>query len=77
MNRLLTFLAVIFLHLFITLPVFAQTTKMLSGIVLNDAKQPISQVTLNIPGSNPVYTEKMVVLIFRVLMKRNGYILLH
>ena len=56
MNRLLTFLAVIFLHLFITLPVFAQTTKMLSGIVLNDAKQPISQVTLNIPGSNPVYT---------------------
>jgi TonB-linked SusC/RagA family outer membrane protein len=56
MNRLLTILAVITLNLFLTFAGLAQSTKMLSGIVLNDAKQPVSQVTINIPGSDPVYT---------------------
>jgi len=56
MNRLLTILAVITLNLFFTIPVLGQNSKMLSGIVLNDAKQPVSEVTINIPGSEPVYT---------------------
>ena len=56
MNRLITILSVIMLHLFLTLPGIGQSTKILSGLVLNDAKQPVSQVTLNIPGSEPVYT---------------------
>src|SRR5210317_703415 len=56
MNRLLTILAVLILNLFLTLPGFGQGSKMLSGLVLNDAKQPVSQVTINIPGSEPVYT---------------------
>ncbi len=56
MNRLLTISAVIMLNLFLTLPGFGQSSKTLSGVVLNDAKQPVSQVTINIPGSEPVYT---------------------
>lgn len=46
----------IMLNLFLTLPSLGQSSKMLSGLVLNDANQPVSQVTLNIPGSKPVYT---------------------
>ncbi len=56
MNRLLTKFAFVILTLFLTLPGFGQSTKMISGLVLNDAKQPVSQVTINIPGSKPVYT---------------------
>jgi len=56
MNRLLTILALITLNLFLTLPGAGQSSKMLSGLVLNDAKQPVSEVTINIPGSEPVYT---------------------
>jgi TonB-linked SusC/RagA family outer membrane protein len=56
MNRLLTILAALILNLFLTLPGLGQSSKMLSGLVLNDAKQPVSQVTINIPGSEPVYT---------------------
>jgi TonB-linked SusC/RagA family outer membrane protein len=56
MNRLLSFFTVIMLTMFLTLPVAGQTSKILTGLVLNDAKQPVSQVTLNIPGSPPVYT---------------------
>ncbi len=56
MNRIATILSVIILNLFLTVPILAQSSKMLSGIVLNDAKQPVSQVTLNIPGSEPVFT---------------------
>ncbi len=33
-----------------------QNENSLSGIVLNDAKEPISQVTISIPGTDPVYT---------------------
>jgi TonB-linked SusC/RagA family outer membrane protein len=56
MNRLLTILAIVTLNLFLALPGFGQNTKMLSGLVLNDAKQPVSEVTINIPGSDPVFT---------------------
>jgi TonB-linked SusC/RagA family outer membrane protein len=56
MNRLLSIFTVIMLKIFLTLPVLGQDSKMLTGLVLNDAKQPVSQVTLNIPGSAPVYT---------------------
>ena len=49
-------MAVIMLSAFLTLPASGQSTKMLSGIVLNDARQPVSQVTLSIPGSDPVFT---------------------
>jgi TonB-linked SusC/RagA family outer membrane protein len=56
MNRLLTVLAVIILISFLALPGVGQSSKMLSGLVLNDAKQPVSNVTINIPGSDPVYT---------------------
>lgn len=56
MNRLLTILAVVILNFYLTLTAWSQNTKMLSGIVLNDSKQPVSQVTINIPGSKPVYT---------------------
>ena len=58
MNRLLTILAIIIFNLNCISVTFAQQmdSTMLSGIVLNDAKEPISQVTLNIPGSKPVYT---------------------
>lgn len=58
MNRLLIFLAVVLLNLFSALSAQGQGTKTLKGIVLNDAKQPISQVTINIPGSKPVYTDE-------------------
>ena len=58
MNRLLTILAVTILNLFLTFPGFGQSQKMLSGVVLNDAKQPVSEVTINIPGSEPVYTNE-------------------
>lgn len=57
MNKFLTILTVVMLSLFVTLPVLGQTTKKLTGVVLNDAKKPIAQVTLNIPGSEPVYTD--------------------
>ena len=56
MNRLLTFLALLMLNSFLSFPGFGQSSKMLTGVVLNDAKQPVSQVTINIPGSEPVYT---------------------
>ncbi len=56
MNRLSIFLAVVLLNLFLTLTVFGQSTKILKGLILNDAKQPVSQVTVNIPGSDPVFT---------------------
>lgn len=56
MNRRITIIAVIMLNLFLALPMMGQSTKMLTGIVLNDAKQPVSEVTVNIPGSSPVYT---------------------
>ncbi len=56
MNRIVTILSVIMLHVFWALPILGQSTKILSGRVLNDAKQPVSQVTLNIPGSEPVFT---------------------
>ena len=38
MNRLLTILAAVTLNLFLTLPGLGQSSKMLSGVVLNDAK---------------------------------------
>jgi len=58
MNRLLIFYSLVSLNLLFTLPVFGQSTKTLKGLVLNDAKQPISQVTINIPGSKPVFTDE-------------------
>ncbi len=39
-----------------SLSLVAQNENALSGIVLNDAKEPISQVTISIPGTDPVYT---------------------
>lgn len=56
MNRLITILAVLMLNMFFTLPGLGQSSKMLSGLVLDDAKQPVSEVTINIPGSESVYT---------------------
>ena len=56
MNRRLTILALTILIAFLTLPGFGQQSKMLSGLVLNDANQPVSEVTINIPGSESVYT---------------------
>lgn len=56
MNKLITFLAAAMLSLIMSLQGYAQSSRMLSGVVLNDDKQPVSQVTINIPGSEPVYT---------------------
>ena len=56
MNRLLKFLSIVLLNMFLILPVSGNVTKMLKGVVLNDDKKPVSQVTLNIPGSKPVFT---------------------
>ena len=56
MNRLLAIPALIMLNFMLTSAVFGQSQKMLSGIVLNDTKKPVSEVTINIPGSEPVYT---------------------
>jgi len=56
MNRLFTIVAVIMLTLLWILPAHGQSSGTLSGTVLNDARQPVSQVTVSIPGSEPVYT---------------------
>ena len=58
MYKLFIILATVMLNLFLTFPALGQDSKMLTGIVLNDAKQPVSDVTINIPGSKPVYTNK-------------------
>lgn len=39
-----------------TLSLMGQNEKSIKGIVLNDAKEPISQVTISIAGIDPVYT---------------------
>lgn len=41
-----------------SLSLWAQNETSISGIVLNDAKEPISQVTISIPGTDPVYTDE-------------------
>jgi len=57
MNRIFLFLSVIMLSCFITSASYGQNNKTLKGIVLNDARKPVGQVTINIPGSKPVYTD--------------------
>ena len=57
MNRLFLFFSVIMLSCFITSAAYGQDNKTLKGIVLNDAGKPVGQVTINIPGSKPVYTD--------------------
>lgn len=54
-----THLKIFFITIFCFTSAFSmlgQDENSLSGIVLNDAKEPISQVTISIPGTDPVYT---------------------
>lgn len=57
MKRLFIIFSVVLLNIFLTLPAMANGSKILKGIVLNDAKKPVSQVTINIPGSKPTFTD--------------------
>lgn len=56
MNTRLKILFILLLCLSLGLRAYSQDGNVLTGIVLNDAKQPISQVTISIPGTEPVYT---------------------
>ena len=58
MNRLFIFLSLVLLNMFLSSSVYGLNSKTLKGKVLNDAKAPVSQATINIPGSKPVYTDE-------------------
>jgi TonB-linked SusC/RagA family outer membrane protein len=59
MNKSLKIYAIIVLGIFLTTLVKGQEKKSLHGIVLNDNNQPVSQVTIRIPGgTEPVFTDQ-------------------
>ena len=59
MNTSLKIYVIIVLGIFLNIKAFGQENKVLYGIVLNDSRQPISQVTIKIPGgADPVFTDE-------------------